>query len=324
MFKILTLNNISVAGLRRMPREKYEVASEIQHPDAILLRSFKMHDMEIAPSVAAVGRAGAGVNNIPVAELTDIGVPVFNAPGANANAVKELVIAGILMAARNIPDALAFSASLEGSDEEVSKAVEAGKKQFVGFELPGKTLGVIGLGAIGVQVANAAHDLGMDVIGYDPAMTVDRAWELTSGVIKASGIDQLFRTADIVSVHVPLIDATRNIVNAERIALLPEHAVIVNLARGGIVDEAALLNALDNGRIRCLRRRFSRPVRCSGTPEGHRTTAPGSFNTRGRRELRSQGSRKRSRISREWQYTRFRKFSGGRHAARRMLPSRYC
>ncbi len=249
MYKILTLNNISVAGLRRLPREAYEVSSESSSPDAILLRSYKMHDMVLPESVEVIGRAGAGVNNIPVDAMTALGVPVLNAPGANANAVKELVIAGMLMAARNIAPALAFAAGLEGSDEEISKQVEAGKKQFVGSELPGKTLGVIGLGAIGVQVANAAHMLGMKVVGYDPQMTVDRAWELTADVEKASSLDQLFRQADVVSVHVPLIEPTRNIVNADRLAMLPENGVVVNLARGGIVDEAALLAALDAGKL---------------------------------------------------------------------------
>ncbi|MEO0997125.1 MAG: phosphoglycerate dehydrogenase [Pseudomonadota bacterium] len=249
MKKILTLNNIAVEGLRRLPRDRYEVASEITHPEAILLRSYKMHDMEIPETVMAVGRAGAGVNNIPVDRLTAAGVPVFNAPGANANAVKELVLAGMLMAARNIPPALKFVEGLDGPDEAISKAVESGKKDYSGFELPGRTLGIIGLGAIGVQVANAAHDLGMKVVGYDPQMTVERAWELSSGVVKASGIDQLFQMSDVISVHVPLFDATRNIVNAERIAALPPHGIIVNLARGGIVDEAAVLAAIDSGKL---------------------------------------------------------------------------
>ncbi len=249
MFKILTLNNISISGLRRMPREAYEVTTESSEPDGVLLRSYKMHDMVVPESVEVIGRAGAGVNNIPVDAMSARGIPVLNAPGANANAVKELVIAGMLMAARNIPQALDFAAGLEGDDAEVSKQVEAGKKNFVGTELPGKTLGVIGLGAIGVQVANAASDLGMKVIGFDPKMTVERAWELSSGVFKASGIDQLCRESDFISVHVPLMDATRNMVSAERIASLPKHGIIVNLARGGIVDEDALLAALDTGKL---------------------------------------------------------------------------
>ena len=249
MMKILTLNNIAVAGLRRLPRKRYEVASEIAHPDAILLRSFNMHDMAIPDTVTAVGRAGAGVNNIPVDKLSKAGIPVFNAPGANANAVKELVIASILMAARNIPQALRFAESLTGNDAEISKQVEAGKKDFVGFELPGKTIGVLGLGAIGVEVANAAHLLGMTVIGYDPQITVERAWQLSAGVEQARSIDHLFRSSDVVSVHVPLLDATKNLINAERIGYLPKHAIVVNLARGGIADEDAVIAALDRGAL---------------------------------------------------------------------------
>ncbi|MEM8984675.1 MAG: phosphoglycerate dehydrogenase [Pseudomonadota bacterium] len=249
MYKILTLNNIALAGLQKLPRASYEVTTECSAPDAIVLRSYKMHDMEIPTSVEIIGRAGAGVNNIPVSAMSELGVPVLNAPGANANAVKELVIAGMLMAARNIPPALAFAAGLEGDDAEISKQVEAGKKHFVGSELPGKTLGVIGLGAIGVQVANAASSLGMKVIGFDPKMTVERAWELSSGVFKASGIDQLCRESDFISVHVPLMDATQNIVSAERIASLPKHGIVINLARGGIVDEDAIVAALDDGQL---------------------------------------------------------------------------
>jgi len=167
MYKILTLNNISVAGLERLPRERYEIASEIQHPDAVLLRSFNMHNMAIPPSLKAVGRAGAGVNNIPVDNMSQHGIAVFNAPGANANAVKELVLAGMLIGCRNLCPAWDYARNLSGDDAAISKAVEAGKKQFAGFELPGRTLGVIGLGAIGRYVANAALDLGMHVIGYD-------------------------------------------------------------------------------------------------------------------------------------------------------------
>lgn len=249
MYKIQTLNNIAVAGLRRLPRERYEVASEIGHPDAILLRSFNMHDMDVPPSVAAVGRAGAGVNNIPVEALSKRGVPVFNAPGANANAVKELVITGLLLAARNIRPALDYVRALSGDDAEIGKAVEAGKKQYVGFELPGKTLGVIGLGAIGVEVANAALALGMKVVGYDPQITVERAWQLSSGVEQAASIDDLFRRVDAVTVHVPLVDGTRHLVSAERLAMLPANGVVVNMARGGVVDDAAVLAALEEDRL---------------------------------------------------------------------------
>jgi D-3-phosphoglycerate dehydrogenase len=249
MYKVLTLNSISVQGLARLPRERYEVASEIGHPDAILVRSAKMHDMEIPKSVLAIGRAGAGTNNIPVDKLSKLGVPVFNAPGANANAVKELVIGGMLLAARNLCQAWDFTRQLPGEGAELDKAVEAGKKKFVGFELPSRTLGVIGLGAIGVQVANAALSLGMRVIGFDPQITVDRAWELSSGVEKARSIDELFSRADVISVHVPLLDATRQLVNEARLRLMPAGSVILNFSRGEIVDEAAILAALDGGRI---------------------------------------------------------------------------
>ncbi len=249
MYKILTLNNISIKGLQRLPRESFEVASEIGHPDAILLRSFKMHDMEIPESVAAIGRAGAGVNNIPVDKMTRRGIPVFNAPGANANAVKELVLTGLLMAARNVTAAQHFAAGLSGSDAEISAAVEAGKKNFVGYELPSKTLGVIGLGAIGLRVANAALSLGMKVVGYDPLISVQSAWQLSSGVEKAVSVDHLFSQCDAVSVHVPLLDATRGLVSAERIRMMPKGGVIVNLARGGICDDKAVLAALDSGQL---------------------------------------------------------------------------
>jgi len=249
MFKILTLNNIAVEGLRRLPRDHYEVASEIAHPDAIILRSYKMHDMEIPETVAAIGRAGAGTNNIPVERMSERGVPVFNAPGANANAVKELAMAGLLLAARNICPAEGYVKGLTEDGDALNKAVEAGKKQFVGFELPGRTLGVLGLGAIGVQVANAALDLGMNVIGFDPAITVRRAWELSAGVAQAETLDQLFRHADAITCHVPLIDATRGLVNRDRLALLNDGATLINLARGGVVDDAAALEALDSGKL---------------------------------------------------------------------------
>ena len=250
MFKILTLNNIAVEGLRHLPRERYEVASEIGHPDAILLRSFNMHDYEIPDSVAAIGRAGAGTNNIPIDRMSKRGVPVFNAPGANANAVKELVIAGLLIAARNLCDAREHVKGLSEKGKALDKAVEAGKKQFVGFELPGKTLGVIGLGAIGVEVANAALALGMKVIGYDPKITVRRAWQLSAGVEHAENIEQLFQHSNAVSCHVPLIDETRHLVNKDRLALMPDGGVIINFARGGVVDEDAVLAALDSGKLR--------------------------------------------------------------------------
>jgi D-3-phosphoglycerate dehydrogenase / 2-oxoglutarate reductase len=249
MQKILTLNNISPAGLEHFPRDTYEVASEIQHPDAILLRSFNMHDMELPPSVKAIGRAGAGVNNIPVERMSAAGVPVFNTPGANANAVKELVIAGMLLASRNICQAWDFARSLEGEDAVIQKAVESGKKQFVGFELPGKTLGVVGLGAIGVQVANGALAQGMNVIGFDPGITVRRAWQMSSEVRQAASIEELLTHVDYVSFHVPLVDETRHMINAERLRLMRNNTIILNFARNGVVDDAAVVAAIDAGRI---------------------------------------------------------------------------
>ena len=248
--KIQTLNSIAVAGLDRFPRDRYEVASEIGRPDAILLRSFKMHDMTIPDSVLCVGRAGAGTNNIPVAKLSKRGIPVFNTPGANANAVKELVIAGLLMAARNLPQAWAYARALKGSGEELDKAVEAGKKDFVGFELPKRTLGVVGLGAIGVEVANAALKLGMQVLGYDPAITVQHAWQLSSGVQKAVNLDDLFARSDVVTVHVPLTKDTDRLVNAARVQSIRRGSVLLNFSRDEIVDSAAVVAALDAGRLR--------------------------------------------------------------------------
>jgi D-3-phosphoglycerate dehydrogenase len=248
-FKILTLNNISVRGLERLPRDRYEVASEIGHPDAVLLRSADMHSMEIPASVLAVARAGAGTNNVPVMQLSRRGVPVFNAPGANANAVKELVLAGLFLSARNICPAWAYVRSLEGDDHAVEQAVEKGKKKFVGHELPGRTLGVVGLGAIGVEVANAALGLRMKVLGYDPQITVQRAWQLSSGVEQALSLDDLFARSDAVTVHVPLNDATRGLVNGARLRLMRPGGVILNFARAAIVDEAALVAELDRGHL---------------------------------------------------------------------------
>ena len=249
MQKILTLNNISPVGLEHFPRDSYEVASEIQHPDAVLLRSFNMHDMEVPASVKAIGRAGAGVNNIPVDKMSRAGIPVFNAPGANANAVKELVIAGMLIASRNLCQAWDFARSLEGEDAAIHKAVEAGKKQFVGFELPGKTLGVVGLGAIGVQVANGALALGMEVIGFDPDITVERAWEMSSQVRQASSIEDLLAKVDYITFHVPLVDATRNMINADRLQRIRDNLVVLNFSRDGVVDDEAVVAAIDAGKV---------------------------------------------------------------------------
>lgn len=249
MYKVLTYNNIALAGLERLPRDRYEIASEIQHPDAILLRSFDLHGVAIPDSVRCIGRAGAGVNNIPVDACSRRGIPVFNAPGANANAVKELVIAGMLLAARHICEAWDFTRALSGDDAAIGKAVEQGKKSFAGTELAGNTLGVVGLGAIGVKVANAAEALGMDVIGYDPALTVDRAWQLSSAVSRAASVDDLIAHADFVSLHVPLNGDTRHLIGSDRIGLARKGAVLLNFSRAGIVDEAALAAALDEGRL---------------------------------------------------------------------------
>ncbi|MCU7921439.1 MAG: phosphoglycerate dehydrogenase [Candidatus Thiodiazotropha sp. (ex Dulcina madagascariensis)] len=249
MYKILTLNNISVAGLDRLPRDSYEVASELTHPDAVLVRSHKMHDMQLPETVKAIGRAGVGVNNIPVSAMTAKGIPVFNAPGANANAVKELVIAGALMAARNLRQAWRFAYQLSGDDAAIAKSVEAGKKHFVGFELPGRTMGVIGLGAIGVEVANACRALGMKVIGYDPTITVQSAWKLASEVEQALSVDDLLSRSDFVTFHVPLTDATANMINADRLKLMKPGSVLLNFARNGIVDDKAAVASLEAGHL---------------------------------------------------------------------------
>lgn len=249
MYKIQTLNNISPVGLERFPRDRYEVASEIQHADAIMLRSFNMHDMKLNDTVKAVGRAGAGVNNIPVASMTEKGIPVFNAPGANANAVKELVVAGMLLAARNICQAWNYASNLQGTDEEIHKQTEAGKKNYGGFELPGRTLGVVGLGAIGIKVANVALNLGMKVVGYDPDITVQSAWKLSSDVQKANSVDDLLSRVDFVTFHVPLVDATRNMINADRLQNMRNGVTILNFARSGIVDDQAVCAAIKSGKV---------------------------------------------------------------------------
>ena len=248
-YRILALNNISVRGLERLPRDRYEVASEIGKPDAILLRSADMHSMAIPETVLAVARAGAGVNNVPVAALSKRGIPVFNAPGANANAVKELVIASLFLAARNICQAWDFARGLSGDDKAIDEATEKGKKNFAGFELPGRTLGVVGLGAIGVEVANSAEKLGMKVLGYDPQITVQRAWQLSSSVEQALSLDDLFARSDFVTVHVPLADATRGLVGESRLRLMPRGGVVLNFSRAPIVDDAAMIASLDQGHL---------------------------------------------------------------------------
>jgi D-3-phosphoglycerate dehydrogenase / 2-oxoglutarate reductase len=249
-YDILVLNQISQVGLKRLPAERYHVAKDVAHPDAVLVRSADMHAMTIADSVKAIGRAGAGTNNIPVAAMSARGVPVFNAPGANANAVKELVLAGMLMAARNLVPALAFVSGLGGDAEAFDKKVEDGKKQFAGVELPHHTLGVIGLGRIGSLVADAGIKLGMNVLGYDPEITVDAAWSLPSQVKKAASIEEVLKTAHFVSLHVPLAPGTRNLIDVARLAQVRHGAVLLNFSREGIVDDAAVVEALAAHRLK--------------------------------------------------------------------------
>ncbi len=249
-FRIRTLNAISQAGLSRLPGDRYLVGHDISHPDALLLRSASLHNQPIEPSVLAVARAGAGTNNIPVAEYSKLGIPVFNTPGANANAVKELVVAGLFLAARNIVDAAAFAHRLEGDHATMDKLVEAGKKNYVGFELPGRVLGVIGLGAVGVEVANVAISLGMHVLGYDPGITVQHAWALSSQVEHVTSLEDLLRRSDIVTLHVPLVAGTKGLIGAEQFTAMKSSAVLLNFARGPIVDEPSLLHALETSQIR--------------------------------------------------------------------------
>ena len=248
--RILTLNNIAQVGLRRFPGGHYEVGAHVANPDAILVRSQDMHAVEISPRVRAIARAGAGTNNIPVKEMSARGVPVFNAPGANANAVKELVIAGMLIAARNLLPATRFVDALAGDDEAINDAVEDGKKNFAGVELPRQTLGVIGLGKVGSLVADAAIKLGMQVLGYDPHITVDAAWGLPAQVSKANSVEEVLKAADFVTLHVPFVEATKNLINAERLTLMRDNAILLNFSRDGIVDNAAVLAALAAKRLK--------------------------------------------------------------------------
>jgi len=248
MLKVQVLNNISLLGLDKFSRDVYDVTVKDNNPDAILVRSAKMHELEIGENLKAVGRAGAGVNNIPLEKMSDKGVVVFNTPGANANAVKELVISSMLLASRNICQAWSYVNNLPL--ENLKATVEDGKKQYSGSELPGKTLGIVGLGAIGVEIANAASMLGMDVIGFDPSITKKNAWKISSEVEDVATIEELFSKSDFVSFHVPLIDETKNLLNAKRIALLPQGSVIINLSRDGVVDEEELIKALDSGKVK--------------------------------------------------------------------------
>ncbi len=247
MFNILTYNNISPIGLNRFPSEQYKVAADVAEPDAIMLRSFKLHGMEIPESVKAVGRAGAGVNNIPVAEYTKRGIPVFNAPGANSNAVAELAIAGMLLASRHIPAALSYVSGLTGDEESMNADVEKHKVNFAGFEIAGKTLGVLGLGAIGVKVVNSAAALGLNTIGFDPFISLQNAWKLNSLTVPAANIDDVVSQSDFISLHIPLNEKTKNLFSKEHIARIKKGATLLNFSRAGVVDEAAIVEALNAG-----------------------------------------------------------------------------
>jgi D-3-phosphoglycerate dehydrogenase len=248
-FSVLVLNSISPRGLQRLPGERYTVGNDVTEPDAVLVRSADLHGQAIAPSVLAIARAGAGTNNIPVDAMSARGVPVFNAPGANANAVKELVVAGMLMAARNLPPALRFVDALDKQAPDMERQVEEGKKAYGGFELAGHTLGVIGLGKIGCLVADAAIKLGMHVLGHDPEITVDAAWSLPSQVKKAGSVNEVLRNAQFVSLHVPLVAATRDMVGPSNIGLMKPGAVLLNFSRDGVVHEASVLSALQDKRM---------------------------------------------------------------------------
>jgi D-3-phosphoglycerate dehydrogenase len=264
-YQILLLNNISGHGLARLPHDRYATGKQVEQPDAVLVRSHDMHSMSIPASVKAIGRAGAGTNNIPVAEMSKRGVPVFNAPGANANAVKELVLAALLIGARNVVPALRFVEQLAPDAADYEARVEDGKKQFAGIELPHRTLGVVGLGAIGALVAETALKLGMKVVGFDPEITVDAAWRLHSGVRKAHSIEELLKHADFVTLHVPLAPSTRGLIDTKRLAAMKSGAVLLNFARDAIVDEAAVIDALRAGKLKAYLCDFPSP-RLSGAP----------------------------------------------------------
>lgn len=252
MYKIQTLNKIASEGLAKFPRDDYEIASEILNPDAILLRSADMHEMTLPSTVKAIARAGAGVNNIPVPKMTEQGIVVFNTPGANANAVKELVIAALLFSSRPVIAANKWAAGLTGKGDEIPDLAEKGKSQFVGPEIMGKTLGVVGLGAIGAMVANNAVDLGMNVIGFDPFISVDAAWSLSRAVQKAESLDALLAKADYLTIHVPQTNDTKGFINADKISVMKKGVRLLNFARGGLVVNKDILAALDSGKVACF------------------------------------------------------------------------
>ncbi len=251
MARIQTLNKISSVGLDVLPRESYEIASELANPDAIILRSFKMHDMELPESLLAVARAGAGVNNIPIEKCSEKGIVVFNTPGANANSVKELVIASLFLSSRKISDSIEWCKGLAGNGDEVPKMVEKGKSMFAGPEIAGKKLGVIGLGAIGVMVANAASALGMTVTGYDPFISVESAWGLSRDVRKGISLDSVIADSDYISVHVPLNDSTKGLFNRDKFSIMKKNVRLLNFARGGLVNNEDLKQAIADEVIAC-------------------------------------------------------------------------
>ncbi len=250
IFNIHTLNQISPTGLACFPSDYYQINKHNVNPDAILTRSYNMLEMDIPESVVAIGRAGAGTNNIPVDNMSLRGIPVFNTPGANANAVKELVLAGILLASRNLVPALQFVDGLQGDDTALHKQAENKKKQFSGIELPGRTLGIIGLGKIGRLVAKVAIELGMKVIGYDPKITIDAAWHLPASVRKAQSIEDLLQRSDFITLHVPLLDATNHLINAESIGIMKQDAILLNFSRSAIVDEDAVITNINNNKLK--------------------------------------------------------------------------
>lgn len=251
MYKIQMLNKISNCGLDLLPTDQYEISTEATNPDGILVRSANMLDMELTDNIKAIARAGAGVNNIPIEKCTEKGIVVFNTPGANSNGVKELVLASLLLASRKITKGIEWAQTLKGKGEEVPKLVEKGKSQFEGPELKNKRIGVIGLGAIGVMVANDALALGMEVMGYDPYISVKAAWGLSSSVIRATNLDYLLSTCDYISIHVPLTKETKNTLNKEKFEVMKKGIKIINLARGGLVSNPDLLEAIKDGTVSC-------------------------------------------------------------------------
>lgn len=248
MYKIKTFNKISEFGLSLFEEDKYKVSAEMDDPRAIVLRSHKLDEEEINNNICCIARAGAGVNNIPVQACSENGIIVFNTPGANANAVKELVICGLFLASRDIAGALAFSSALD-KEGDVVKTVEGNKSKFKGPEIKGKSLGVLGLGAIGVTVANAALELGMKVRGYDPFISIDHAWGLNREVHKAKGPDEIFSQCDYITIHVPLLESTRGLVNEKAVSLMRENTRLLNFSRGGLVDDEAVLAGIESGKI---------------------------------------------------------------------------